>query len=278
MSENTVTPVASRRSVNPAMAARGMRSAAELAEGKPCGTRVRYYAGCRCAECRAANATYERERQAARERGEGNGLVNAERARAHLLALSKRGVGRKTAADAAKVSASIVCRIAEGSKLRIREQTERRILAVTETTAADGARRPARATWRMLDELISAGYSKSRLASEILGHRVTGLQISRRYVTVRTEASVRRVYERLRIASERDQATALAQLQDLREEGFRPDRLEREVSALAAARGWDAPSLDPAPKRSRWPGPAGLTHRAAVLIDAVHTALTEVPA
>lgn len=274
---NALTPVLSRQTVSPDMAARGLRSAAELAANKPCGTRVRYYAGCRCSECKAANAVYERERMEARKRGEHNGLVSADRARAHLLKLSKRGVGRKTAADAAKVAASIVSKIIDGQRMKIRAQTERRILAVTEATAADGSIRSARAAWRMLDELIAAGYSKGGLASEILGRRVTGLQISRRSVTVKTEARVRIVYERLRMASESDEAQARAHLQELREEGFRSDRIQREVDELAAARGWDRQLIDEAPRSGRWPPPAGLTHRAAVLICAVHQKLTGEP-
>lgn len=277
MNSTPLTPVLSRRSVTPTMAARGLRSAAELADGKPCGTRVRYYAGCRCADCKAANTAYERDRAAARKRGEGNALVSAEAARKHLQWLSTQGVGRKTAADAAKVAASIVSKIIDGQREKIRAQTERRILAVTEVTAADGARRPAGGTWRLLDELIAAGYTRARIASEVMGRPVRSLQIRRHLVEVRTEAMVRAAYERLRMASKADNARGLAQLRDLREEGFRQDRIEREVAALAAARGWQAPSLDPTPKRSRWPGPAGLTHRAAELIAAVHAALTGEP-
>ena len=270
-------PVLSRRSVNPVVAARGMRSAAELAEGRPCGTRIRYYAGCRCVECRAANTAYERERAAARKRGEHNRLVPAGRARDHLLRLSKLGVGRKTAADAAKVANSIVSMIIDGQRLQVREKTERRILAVTEAAAADGARRDARATWRMLDELIAAGYSKARIASEVLGRPVRSLQISRQSVTVRTEYLVRGAWERLRLADAQLAKRAHKMLADLREEGFRPDRIQREVYILAAARGWSGTSIAVQASRGRWPGPNGMTHRAATLLLEVHAALTEVP-
>lgn len=272
-----LTPVLSRQSVRPDMAARGLRPAAELAATKPCGTRVRYYAGCRCSECRAANSAYERERAEARKRGEHNGLVSADQARAHLLKLSKRGVGRKTAADAAKVAASVVSKIIDGQRTRIRAQTEKRILAVTETTAADGARKSARATWRMLDELIDAGYSKARLGSEILGRKVPSLQISRRFVEVKTEARVRAVYERLRMANAKDAATARARLQELREEGFRSDRIQAEMDKLAAMRGWGPQRVEEGHQTGRWPAPAGLTHRAAVLINVAHQLLTEDP-
>jgi hypothetical protein len=266
-------PAPSRRVVSPAMAARGLRSVAELAEGKPCGTRIRYYAGCRCDECRAAIVAYGRERKAARERGETNRLVSAVRAQAHLRWLSQRGVGAKMAADAAKVAASTVSAIAGGQKRKIRQQTERRILAVTEVAAADGSRRSARETWRMLDELIASGYARARLATEILGHRTPCLQISRHRVRLSTEAAVRRVYERWRMASPRDLAKAQALLTDLRQEGFRPARIQSEVDRLAAARGWSPASITPRRAGGRWPGPVGLTHQAVVLITAAHAAL-----
>lgn len=272
-----LNPVLSRQTVRPEMAARGLRSAAELAADKPCGTRVRYYAGCRCSECRAANTAYERERAEARKRGEHNGLVSADRARAHLMKLSKRGVGQKTAADAAKVAASIVSKIIDGQRTKIRAQTEKRILAVTEATAADGARKSARSTWRLLDELIAAGYSKARIGSEILGRPVRSLQISRRLVEVKTEARVRAVYENLRMASEKEADLARARLQELREEGFRTDRIQRELDELAAKRGWASQCIEGPARSGRWPDPAGLTYRAAILIGAVHQALTGEP-
>ena len=275
MSEE-LNPVLSRRTINKAMAARGMRSAAELAEGKPCGTRVRYYAGCRCEECRAANSRYESERQAARARGESNGIVSAERARAHLAKLSAAGVGYKTAADAAKVASSVVAMIIYGQRLKIRGQTERRILAVTADTAADGAFVDGAPTWALIDELLASGYSKSRIASEIAGHPVNALQLQRDRVRVRNAARARQVYERLRLASATELRQAERQLAELREECFRMDRIQSDVDELAVARGWGAQTITPAPwKRSRWPQPARLTHRAAVLIGVVHTRLLE---
>lgn len=273
-----LSPVLSRIAVTATMAARGMRSAAELAAGKPCGTRVRYYAGCRCTACRRANSDYENERIAARARGEGNGLVSAERARAHLAWLSSRGIGRKTAADAAKVAASIVSKVVDGQRTKIRAQTERRILAVTEAAAADRAYIDGEATWRLLDELLASGYSRARVASEVMGRSVRALQIVRGKVTPRNAERVRQAYERLRLADAASAARANALVQELREEGFRLDRIQREVDERAAARGWPAPSIKPQPPSGRWPAPVGLTHRAAVLIGVVHAALTEAAA
>lgn len=258
------------------MAARGMRPAADLAADKPCGTRLRYYAGCRCFQCRMANANYEAERKMARARGEGNGLVSAEPAREHLAYLSANGVGMKTAADAAKVAPSIVAKIIYKQRLKIREQTERRILAVTTATRADGALVDGAATWVLLDELVASGYSRARIASEMAGKPVKALQLRREHVTVRNAGLVRQVYDRLRFASAADLRQAERQLAELREECFRMDRIQRDVDELAAARGWGAQTITPAPwKRNRWPQPARLTHRAAILIGLVHARIFE---
>lgn len=96
MSIDGATPTPSRRTVSAQMAARGLRSAAELAAGKPCGTRARYYAGCRCLACRRANTAYESERARARRRGEHNHLVSAAQARVHLGVLAAAGLSTRS--------------------------------------------------------------------------------------------------------------------------------------------------------------------------------------
>lgn len=265
------TLVLSRRTVNETMATRGLRPAAALAADKPCGTRLRYYAGCRCFACRMANSAYEAERKAARARGEGNGPVSAERARAHLAWLSANGVGMKTAADAAKVPPSSVAKIIYGQRLKIREQTERRILAVTTATRADGALVDGTATWVLLDELLASGYSKAHVATEIAGKPMKSLQLRRERVTVRNAGLARQVYNRLRLASAAELRLAERQLAELREECLRMERIQRDVDEIAAARGWEPQTITPAPwKRGRRPQPARFAHRATVLIGALH--------
>jgi hypothetical protein len=232
-------PVLSRRTVAPQVAARGMRSAAELA------------------------------------RGEGNGLVSAEPPRRHLAWLSSRGIGRCTAADAAKVPHSTISLIVDGLRLQIRAQTERRILAVTEAAAADRAYIDGEATWRLLDELLASGYSKARLASEILGRRVTGLQMKRGRVTARNAERVRRVYARLRYATPAGTLAVQALLQEMREEGFRLDKVLREMAALAERRGLPEPTLQSARKGERQ---GCLRYFEVELIGVLHAALVEEPA
>lgn len=271
MSTADMTPALSRRTVTPLMASRGLRPAAQLAAGKPCGTRVRYYAGCRCHECRAANKAYEHQRAEARARGEGNGLVSAERARAHLQWLSARGVGRKTAADAAKVSLSVVAHIASGRKQTIRAQTERRLLQVTEAAAADRACIDATQTWQRLDELIACGYSRAYIASQVIGHPAKALQLVRHSVTARNAERVRQAYERLRYATPAETRQALKLQRDLRAEGYRPERVLAALTAEATRRGWAPPTLETARRGAR----AGcLRHQEVLLLVQVHRELT----
>lgn len=266
MTAERIEPVPSRRKAAPMMAARGMRSLAELAVGKPCGSRLRYFAGCRCDPCRRANADYERELAAKRRRGEGNGFVSAEPAREHLARLSAAGVGYRTAADAARVSGSTVGKVVYGQRTKIRAQTARRILAVTVDAAMDGARTDAAETKRLLAELRAWGYTATAIASELLGRTVRGLQIGKsETVEVRTAAQVRALHERWRCVPE---ARTRELLRDLSEEGYHRARVARELLALAGARGWDAPDLS-----SR---PGGVVNaRAAELVEALHFRLVE---
>jgi hypothetical protein len=60
----------------------------------PHGTRARYVAAwCRCLLCRAANSRYNCDRDVAKRAGDYRGLVSAQEARDHILALGKKGSG-----------------------------------------------------------------------------------------------------------------------------------------------------------------------------------------
>lgn len=222
-----------------ALAARGLKRIADLAATRPCGDRLRYMAGCRCAECRRANTEYEKARYKARKTGDWNGLVSAEPARAHLAELSRRGVGYRTVQTAADVSSSVLLAIIGGSKRCIRARTERAILAVTTAAAADHALIDAGPTWLLIDELVHLGYSKAFLAGQ-LGYANPALQFNRQQVTVRNAYEVQRLHERLRHVPA---APTLAQLQELSEEGYHRNRIARLLAELAAERQFDAPDM-----------------------------------
>lgn len=245
-----------------ALAHRGLRPAAELAANRGHGDRLKYLAGCRCAECRKANSSYENERQKARARGEGNGIVSADKARAHILDLAKINVGRNAVADASDVAKSIVCDIRSGKKTRIRAETERRILAVTKDAAADRALIPATETWEYLNKLLADGHSKA-LLSKLLGYRAPALQIKKTQVTVRTAYQVKRLYEEMRSVCAKGTKRLLRLL---REEGYTQSRIECELSGLALAAGRETPTLNIGEK---------LPKRDADLIERLYKQLTE---
>lgn len=160
------------------------------------GRRARYVAGCRCELCRAANRNYARKRGRAQREGDWNGLVDAARARAHLVSLSRRGVGRRAVAAATDVSQTVILDIRTGKKTRIRARTERKILGVTTAARSDrGLVKPGR-TFRLIEQLQEEGFSKAELARR-LGYKAPALQFTRHRMTVRNVAAVERLYRRL---------------------------------------------------------------------------------
>lgn len=222
----------------PSLLSRGLRSPAELAERRPCGDRVRYLGGCRCAACRAANSAYETQRARARAAGESNGIVPADKARAHINALQAAGVGLRSISTAADVPYNIIGGISRGERPRLRAQSERKILAITTAAAADHALVPAGLTWKLLDELIAAGHTRKSLATA-LGQSGSGLQVGREQVTVVTAHRVALLHRRLIDPDARPvPAKATRRLiAALRDECFTPHQLERELGFPLASIG-----------------------------------------
>jgi len=169
-----------------------------LAAAKPHGTRLKYLGGCRCLPCRAANARYESHRIRARRAGDWNGLISAGRARRHLLALSRSGVGRRTVAEISGVPQSIVHQIKLGRRRRIRARTERRIFLVNSRAMNQARLVPAHRTWRMIARLLDEGFSKAEIARR-LGYRTAALQLRRTHITARTALRIERFYRRIMI-------------------------------------------------------------------------------
>lgn len=174
-----------------------LRTAAELAAGKPHGTRMRYIGGCHCLPCRCANARYATQRAHAIKAGDTRELIDAAPARRHLAMLSRRGVGYKTAADAAKVARSVVAKIKSGARQRIRANVSRALLSVPPSLRPDSALVSGAGTRRRIAALVDEGYTKAFLA-RALGYETPALQIAaRERVTVRTRARVAALYSRL---------------------------------------------------------------------------------
>lgn len=117
-----------------------LRPSAELFAEKPHATRLRYLAGCRCVPCRAGNSRYSCERERMRRAGLANGLVDATRARRHVLRLSRMNVGYKTIAARTGISCSVLWKIRSGQR-KIRALNEKRILEIGPRDARGTARK-----------------------------------------------------------------------------------------------------------------------------------------
>lgn len=240
---NAITPNNNGISRQSALSARGLKPVAELASNRNHGDRLRYMAGCHCFDCRRANSAYEAARKVARAAGEGNGIVPANKARAHLRALSAQGVGRRSVRAASDVANTVLCGIISGRKVNIRAATERAILAVTKDAVGDHALIPGKATWKMLDELRNEGYTKSDLARRLGSKRkIPTLQLKRDFVTVRSAYLVKRLYDELKFTDAKEANKLLAKL---KEEGYTPNQIDQRLSKLASDAGEKAPSTKP---------------------------------
>ena len=178
------------------LASRGLKPVTVLAAQRPHGDRLRYLAGCKCQDCRRANTRYESDRAQARRNGDWNGLVPADKARRHMLKLSRQGIGRRAVSIAADVSVTMISEIRSKKKKNIRARSERRILAVTSADARDRSFVPARRTWKLLRMLQTEGYSSQFLARR-LGYARPYIQFQKDRVLVRTAFRVERLYRQL---------------------------------------------------------------------------------
>lgn len=242
---------------------RGLRPLADLAQHRQHGERLRYMAGCRCTECRRANTNYEKVRAVARKAGDWNGIVPADRARAHMASLSAINVGRRAVGDVTGVADTVLCGVIAGRKTHIRARTERLILAVTEAAAADRALIPAAPTWKLLDELIQDGYTRAALARQ-LGYANPALQLNRNQITVRNAYDVQRLYEQLRTI---DAAPTLRLIDQLKDEGFRMLQIQIRLATLAQE--LNAPVPDLTVRRGR------IRADVAQLVRRLHQLMTE---
>jgi len=173
-----------------------MTDLAVLRERHPHGTRVRYMTGCKCMLCRAANSRYSTERSRAIKAGDWNGIVSSDRARAHLLMLSRHGVGRYVVADACGLSPRLIAEIRSGRQRNMRSRNERRILSVTAEARGAGTLVHAGPVWVQINRLLREGFTKGQLARR-LGNKTAALQIRRHVVTAKTAMRVEKLHAEL---------------------------------------------------------------------------------
>ena len=157
------------------------------------GTRNKYQGGCRCIRCKAANASYVKQRLDARNAGMSNELVPAEKARQHLFYLSKHSVGAGSVSDVTGISFRTLMKIRAGERANVRRQTEQQILAVTKAAVAGGALVSAKKTWHRINLMLKEGFTKAEIARR-LGYKGKNLNLSKTRVTANTAARIERLY------------------------------------------------------------------------------------
>lgn len=155
-------------------------------------------AGCRCALCRTANREYQRRRDRSVRRPDETpeaAFVDATEVREHLRWLAGEGVGLRTVAGRAKVSRSALAKIKSGERSRCTPGLAERVLAIGLHRAAPGCRVDAKQTWRLLDDMLANGHTRTGIA-KMLGSKAKtpALQIKRERVTVKQARKVEDLY------------------------------------------------------------------------------------
>jgi len=180
------------------------------------GTRAKYVVEkCRCEPCTEANRLYARERDRHLRRvsygieAQRPAYIDATDARIHLQWLSIVGVGKRQVADRTGISISAIDKLRKGKVTKCRPETVDKILAVGRSKAADGAYIDAKATWKLIDDLLEHGWTKTAI-SKALGStaKTPSLQIGRKRVTAKKARAVKQLHDRamFRIVEERRMA------------------------------------------------------------------------
>ena len=167
------------------------------------GLRSTYNNGCRCEPCRAAQSRYAKRMRFLAETGRPT-LVDSAPARSHVALLRAAGLGRQAIAERAGVSRIVVYRLAGSCKerptLRIRRDTEARILAVDPVSPCDFSNVGTTGTTRRLRALVAIGWTQTELARRIdwdLANLNCIVLARRTAVTVDTARMIAALYDEL---------------------------------------------------------------------------------
>lgn len=170
--------------------------------------------GCRCEPCREANRVYARSRDRAARRPDEElrgAYVDAGEAIDHLVWLRSQGVGLRTVAAKTGLSRSALHELVTKRRTRATRDTVTRILSVGRHVVHGNALVDAVATWKLIDDLLRHGYTRTALARELGSTaKVPSLQIGHSKVTAMTAGKVEEIHRRLmvRVLAERERAAA----------------------------------------------------------------------
>jgi hypothetical protein len=179
---------------------------------RDCGTRACYVfgpepggdrsKGCRCESCREANRAYCRlatKRKRRIDRGKtAPVLVDAAPVRAHLLWLLDKGIGTRVVAHETGLNRKTIKELRDGTTTRVRPARAEAILAVGTHRAHPGTLVDAKATWRLLDELLAHGFTRTELARRLGSTaKMPSLQVHRDRVTAENARKVAALHAEL---------------------------------------------------------------------------------
>jgi hypothetical protein len=192
----------------------------------PHGDVNRYRHGCRCLPCGASNAAYQRDLRARHKEHEPDRVVSAEIARQHLQELHEQGVKRLNVARASGVMKRIVTQIRTGKYRRIRESTERAIMAVTVAARDNGKVVDSTETDWTIEELLRRRFSMVELAAR-LGYQAGEIPFyKRRRVSLENARRTEQLFRML----ERDSSARLPPLPATRRGAWHKDRQQTEAA------------------------------------------------
>lgn len=128
-----------------------------------------------------------------------DGLVDATPARKHLRALSRRGVGYKTVADAAGVGHTMLFEVITRTRRRIRAQHEKKILAVDEGARADASLVPSQRSRKLLNKMLAMGYTRAWLSKQLGAKGYAGVfqGKERGQITAKMELKIEKLYRKI---------------------------------------------------------------------------------
>lgn len=161
--------------------------------------------GYRPAEVRRSHAAYERHRHRMIAYGRWQPYVDAEPVRDHVRQLMSDGLSRRRIAALADVTNTTVIRLLYGQgkkppSRKIRTESAQALLEIRSRLEILGptARIDATGTRRRLQALVALGWSRTKLAEALGGHRdVVSRYMLRDQVTVATARAVRSLYDRM---------------------------------------------------------------------------------
>lgn len=163
--------------------------------------------GCRCYVCGYARSLYDERRDKMLTAGTWEPFVPIATTQEHLRLLHVMGFGTRQIAQLAGVERKTVRDISAGRRHdpgrgnprieKIRKETAASILAIPadQLAASDGTYIDGTLTWQRIDALLEAGWTRTRIAQEVLRLKSPALQLKRGRVTVRNAKRIKAYFD-----------------------------------------------------------------------------------